>query len=292
MTQVERHAPKFAVSACTTYHTTFEQDLENYRAVGIDGIGLWEYKLVDGRDDERAERLREAGLTATFCFPGTPGIVAGGLFPEPADPAERLRLLCGSIRRFATYRPEAVVCLAGAAVGDDIPVLRRHVVAALREAAHVAGEAGVRLALEIIRPGAAPSLVSTIPQGLDLIADMQVDNVGLLVDAWHCAELPDIQEHIARHIGEILGFQVCDRAADSRGWYDRAMPGEGVLPLVDLLRAAIGAGYQGWYELEIFSDDGTLGNDYPHSLWKRLPTAVLRGGLQSFQRVWASAYRA
>jgi hypothetical protein len=60
--------PSFAVSACTTYHSTYPEDLESFRAVGIRGIGLWEYKLPTGRDAESVERLAESGLMATFCF--------------------------------------------------------------------------------------------------------------------------------------------------------------------------------------------------------------------------------
>ena len=44
--------PPFAVSACTTYHSTFADDLAAYRALGIAGIGLWEYKIPTGRDAE------------------------------------------------------------------------------------------------------------------------------------------------------------------------------------------------------------------------------------------------
>jgi len=106
--------PPFAVSACTTYHSSFAEDLANYRALDIDGIGLWEYKLPEGRDDETLARFQDSGLTATFCFPNVPGIIYGDvLFSEPKDPRERLALLKSGIRRLARFRPLAVACLVG-----------------------------------------------------------------------------------------------------------------------------------------------------------------------------------
>src|SRR5437660_8079981 len=106
--------PRFAVSACTTYHSTFAEDLANYRALDIDGIGLWEYKLPEGSDDETLASFQKSGLTATFCFPNVPGAIYGDvLFSEPRDPRERLARLKAGIRRLAKFKPLAVACLAG-----------------------------------------------------------------------------------------------------------------------------------------------------------------------------------
>src|SRR5262245_64879608 len=106
--------PPFAVSACTTYHSTFTEDLANYRALDIDGIGLWEYKLPEGRDEEMLARFQDSGLTATFCFPNVPGVIYGDvLFSEPRDPRERLMLLKSGIRRLARFKTLAVGFLSG-----------------------------------------------------------------------------------------------------------------------------------------------------------------------------------
>src|SRR5437867_11896417 len=98
--------PRFAVSACTTYHSTFAEDLANYRALDIDGIGLWEYKLPEGRDDEALARFQDSGLTATFCFPNVPGVIYGDvLFSEHKDPRQALAPVKSGIRRLAMVRP-------------------------------------------------------------------------------------------------------------------------------------------------------------------------------------------
>src|SRR5262249_21578976 len=213
--------PPFAVSACTTYHSTFADDLATHRARGIDGIGLWEYKLPEGRDDETVARFQESGLTATFCFPDVPGVIYGDvLFSEPKDPRERLARLKAGIRRLARFRPLAVACLAGPPRDFGVAVARARVVEALREAAYVAGEGGVRLALEVIRPGPGGSLASTLPEACVLIADIGVSNIDVLIDTWHFWGSPQALTDIRAHAKSIVGVQVNDRSSAARGWGD------------------------------------------------------------------------
>ena len=62
--------PKFSVSEITTFHQTFAQDLETYAAAGAEGIGVWEFKLAEDRDDTEAlAAVADAGLKATTCIP-------------------------------------------------------------------------------------------------------------------------------------------------------------------------------------------------------------------------------
>lgn len=281
--------PKFAVSDGTTYHAPFIEELTAYPAAGVRGLGLWEHKLEGDRDAERAAALADAGLHATFCFPLTPGIFTGnGHFAHPKDPEARLQILRESIRRFAIYEPEAVCILAGAPQHGDIAESRRRVVAAFQDVAAVARDSGVRLALEVISPGSAGSLCRTIPEAADLIADAGAeDTIGVLLDNWHIADEP--LENIAAYIDAIAGIQVCDRAADSLGRFDRALPGQGVLDVEGVIRTAETAGYSGWYELEIFSDDGTFGEPVPDSMWQWPAERLLAEGRAAFESVYERA---
>ena len=52
------------------------------------------------------------------------------------------------------------------------------------------------------------------------------------------------------------------------------LPGYGGADLPALLGALDAAGWDGLYDLEIFSDNGTFGNPYPDSLWD-VPAAEL-----------------
>jgi len=55
------------------------------------------------------------------------------------------------------------------------------------------------------------------------------------------------------------------------------------------MASLIEAGYDGWWELEVFSDDGTFGNDFPDSLWKFPHQELLARAKAAFDDVWAEA---
>ncbi len=277
----------FSVSASSTWHSTFAEDLRSYRAAGVDGIGIWEFKLT-GPDEESVAALRISGLRPTVCWPRVPGpLTVDPLFPGPRRAEDRTRLLCASIRRLAAFEPLAVACLAeGDLGGRTVAEARAVVVASLREAALVAEEVGVRLALEVIRPGPGANLSTTITDVLGLVHDIGVDNVDVLIDTWHFWDSPVAPEEIARHGGSVIAVQVNDFPAGSRGWYDRALPGSGVMPLPAILAALEASGFDGPYELELFSDDGPLGTRDPQSFAVRHAAQFLTLARDGFAEAW------
>src|SRR5207253_8151974 len=163
---------------------------------------------------------------------------------------------------------------------------------ALREAAYVAGEVNVRLALEVIRPGPGGSLASTIPEARALIADIGVPNIDVLIDTWHFWDSQQALTDIRAHGESIVGVQVNDRLSAARGWGDRTLPGRGDMDLTAILQAVRDSRFSGWYELEIFSDDGILGTAYADSLWKWPPRDLLRAGRDGFADVWRASLEA
>ena len=46
------------------------------------------------------------------------------------------------------------------------------------------------------------------------------------------------------------------------------------------------AGWDGFYDLEIFSDNGTFGNAWPDSLWDVPGEELARRGKEAFERAW------
>ncbi len=279
---------KFAISDGSTFHTPFVEELAAFPAMGVHGIGIWEQKLDGDRGVERAAAITDAGLTATFCFPLTPGIFAGsGFFSRPKDPDARVQMLIESVRRLAVYQPQAICLLANSEPGGDVAESRKRVVDAFRRVSAVAADLGVQLALEIISPSVSGGLATSIPQALDLIDDIGADNIGLLLDNWHITEEP--MENISASIDRIVAIQVCDRSPGFRGRFDRALPGDGDLPVAEVIRTAWAAGYRGWYELEIFSDDGTFGEPVEDSMWGWPVERLLQEGKAAFERVAAEA---
>jgi sugar phosphate isomerase/epimerase len=82
-------------------------------------------------------------------------------------------------------------------------------------------------------------------------------DVGILFDTWHLSEVS--------HVGRIRGVHVSDRTRpETRSNLDRALPGDDSRAAVRALEAGRS---DGWYDVEVMSDDGTFGDAFPDSLW-------------------------
>jgi len=276
--------PRLSISECTTYTASFDEDLAAYRAAGVEGIGLWEYKLLRGQDDRLREALRKSSLRATLCVPEVPSIVPDPFFREPQDPRSRREELCVAIRRLATFDPVAVMVLTGAP-GDDAARTRHIVVDGLRAAAEVAAEVGVILGMEPLRQTSG-SLVTTLPDTLELIDEIGAPNIRVIYDTWHFWDVPGVLEHLRAHANRLIGVQVNDWREPTRSWCDRVLPGDGVIDLPAIFGTLDGAGYSGWYDVEVFSDNGLFGNPYPDSLWNIEAAELARRAVDRFRAIW------
>jgi sugar phosphate isomerase/epimerase len=246
---------RIGICEWTTFPASFEDELAAYRAAGAGAIGILEFKL-DGIDDVRG-RLRESGLVASACLPAAGSILPSPLIPGPDEPEARVESICASVARFAELEASCVFFLTGP--GENRPA----VVEGIRRIADAGTRHGVRVALEPIHPSQAEVLspVSTIEAALELIGDAEV---GILFDTWH---LPEVS-----HVERIHGVHVADRTRPAtRSYFDRALPGADSRAA---LRALAEGGYEGWYDVEVMSDDGMFGEAFEDSLWA-LPVAEI-----------------
>ena len=268
---------------------SFEEDLRACRDGGVQGIGICEAKFPDGCTDEvLLEKFHASGLKASVCLPAVLSILPLPNFPGPQDPQARVEAMIRGIRRLAKFEPACCFCLTGPQGGLDPGGAWDIVVAGLKQAAQAAADVGVRLAVEPIHPAiqADWTIVSAIPETLALIDEVNEPNLGIGFDTWHLGETPNVLKQIATNVSRITGVHISDRRDPTRGWADRVFPGDGTLDLQEMLGTFERGGYQGWYDLEVLSDNGTFGTDYPDSLWKLPPQELVSRGRDSFMRVW------
>jgi sugar phosphate isomerase/epimerase len=279
--------PPFSISQITTFQQPFDDDLRTYRAVGAQGIGIWEIKLPDRDDAETLARVRESELTVTNCVGGVPSILPLPLLPGPDDPAERVDLFCGWIWRIAPFEPDCLVVLTGPAGDRDAGEARRLVVDALRTIGDEAAGAGVRIALEPYQRlgGEDWTIVSTLADAAALLGEADRSALGLIFDAWHLWNTP-YEDELPGVIDRVVGVHVSDYRDPTRGWLDRVLPGDGVADVPRILGAVERAGWTGPYDLEIFSDDGTFGDAFPDSLWAVPGDELARRGEAAFHASW------
>jgi sugar phosphate isomerase/epimerase len=282
--------PKFSVGQYTTPHLSFAEDLRTYVAAGATGIGIDAGLKLRGEEDDLA-LFEESPLRATYCFPSVPSVLPSEYIPGPERPQERIRAMCQGISDLAPYKPLCCVCLPGPIGSLTAREARGAAIRGLREAARVAADLDLRLALEPMHASLRDthSFVNTIPAAAELISELDVSNVGILVDVWHLWDTEDLLTEIRQCTVPILGAHLNDRRRVTRSWCDRVLPGDGVADLVGIVSALRARGFDEWYELEIFSDDGTFGAAFPDSLWKVDPSELIVEGHAKLMEIWGQS---
>jgi len=124
------------------------------------------------------------------------------------------------------------------------------------------------------------SLIWDVPGTVDLITKIDQTAFKILFDTWHLWDTTDVLEEIQRNIHLIGGVHVADWRDPTRGWIDRAFPGEGVVALNSIIEALERAGFKGFWDVEIFSDDGRFKDDFEGSLWRLPPVEIVRRATQ------------
>jgi sugar phosphate isomerase/epimerase len=281
--------PLFSISQVSTLAASFADDVRAYAAAGVDGIGVWELKLGDGTDDEALALLAASGLGSAGAVPAVPSILPLPLLPGPEAPEARIASLCASVRRLAPFRPSAIVLLTGPAGDRDPGEARRIVVDGVRTIAREAEAAGVRLALEPFQREVLEDwgMVNTLAEARELLEEVGSDAVGIQFDVWHLWNTPGLLDEIPRHAHLIAGVHVNDWREPTRGWADRALPGDGAADLPGILGVLEEVGWEGFYDLEIFSDNGAFGSTYPDALWDLDAAELARRGREAFFTCWS-----
>lgn len=285
-------APRVSVSQISTFPLTFAEDVRAYAAAGLDGLGIWELKLLEGGDAEALELLEASGLESAAAIPAHPSVLPLPLLGGPTDPDERIEAYCASLHRLAPFRPTGLVCLTGTGAGLDPDDARATVVDGLRTIGHEAESLGLRIGVEPYQRdgGEQWTIISSIPEAVALIHEVGSPALGIQFDVWHLWNTETLEEDIEREIGRFVGVHVCDRRAPTRGWVDRALPGEGIADVGRILGWLDAAGWDGLYDIEIFSDNGVFGAAYPDSLWDVPANVLLPRARAAFDRVWEAEH--
>jgi len=271
--------PRFSISQVSTLAARFADDVRAYADAGVDGIGIWELKLGD---DSLAE-FRASGLASATAVPVVPSIHPLPLLHGPGAARERIDALLRSLEVLAPYEPAAILCFTGP--GD-----RETAVRGVREIAREAERLGLRLAVEPFQLEGIESwsILNTLGDAAGFVEEVGSDAVGIQFDVWHLWNSKDVLDEIPRYAHLIAGVHVNDWREPTRGWADRVLPGNGAADLPALLGVLDDVGWEGFYDLEIFSDNGAFGSAYPDSIWDLDAAELARRGRDAFIHCWSN----
>jgi len=265
---------RFAMSEVTTYNWTFEQDVTGYARAGWAGIGVWQNKLegrgawydaipvdiLDARIVDRARRtLTQSSLRVS-------SLICAGDYTYTST-EERGRRVAHTVASIDVARQIGADCLLivpGPLRGLSHEHAAELVMRSLVEALRAAEQHGVRLAIEPLHERHT-DFINTLSEAQALVEEIDHPLCGLFLDTYHLWQTDDLLPAIERAAGRIFGVHVVDSYAEPRSQEDRLIPGDGVIPLREIVGAVERTGYDGLYEVEIMSDD-LWASDYDHLL--------------------------
>lgn len=228
-------------------------DLARLQRLGIDRHSLHRAKLEAEGHEAAAALVRGSGVTITH-------IVHSNMFTlaDPdAWPAEG-RALMESIDTAAALEVPIIYGTTGPAGGltweEAIGNLSR---ALIVPRAH-AGERGVQLLFETTNPQYAD--IDCFHSLRDTLLGVEAVGAGICLDIHASWTEAGLDRTIARAAPLIGLVQVSDYAPGSRT-LDRAVPGEGVIPLERIIGWILATGYGGLFDIELVDAAGTTDRD-------------------------------
>jgi len=275
-------SPPFGISQYTTWPQTFEQDLELYREAGVEHVEICEAKLDASDPHPQLRYLRDSGLKVSSVQPRLHSLFPDFPRPEPKSPRDRMLRFRETIQLFGRYFPgTTLVTISGAAPSGDYELAYRTAREEYKGIARIAADHGVRVALEPLNPILmnVDTFVCSLAQAGRIVDEVDHPQFGMFLDVWHFWEDAGAAIQIQKYAGKIFGVHVNDWRTP-RSFGDRYLPGDGVIPLVALLKAIRKAGYSGAYTLEIFSELRLIG-----SLWAD-PRRTVTEGARAFREIW------
>jgi sugar phosphate isomerase/epimerase len=232
---------------------------------GIRAIDPWRDQVAGVGLDRAVRAVRDAGLELS-------GYCRGGMFTS--DAARRGEVRDDNRRAVDEATALGAPCIVlvvgglpqysrpGSEASKDIAAARTQVEDAIAEMLDYARAASMPLAIEPLHPAYAAdrACVNTTKQALDICDRLDPQRSGALgvaLDVYHIWWDPEVASQIARAGKDrLLAFHVCDWLVPTRDILnDRGMMGDGVIDIKGLRAAVEAAGFAGYSEIEIFSNE-------------------------------------
>ena len=235
--------PRLAVNNLSTATWSLEQDVELYSTLGVNAIGLYWDKLKAIGIDRGIGLITAAGLRTVNLFARTTTVHDPRRWP---DEHAEMRAVIEAASRLGAPLVAITIGAAGPLSWEDATdALGRW----LEPVLPVAGEHGVTLAIEQTMPVRVEvGWVHSLRDSIDVARRL---GVGAVLESNYCFNERGIDGLIADNADVIATVQLADLVPPSTVVPDRAVPGDGVIPIERLVRTAVTAGFTGPFELEM-----------------------------------------
>ena len=243
---------RLSINELTTFRWTFEEDVHNYKAAGIDGIGVWRQKLSDYGEEKGIELLLESGLRVSSL------LWAGGFTgSEGRSHKESVEDGKEAVRLASAMDADCLIVYSGPRAGHTHNHARRLLRSALDQLLPLANDVDLDLAVEPMHPGCAAdwTFLTELEEAIDLLGAYDTEHLKLAFDTYHLCQNGSVASMLGEIVPRIAIVQLGDAKEPPQGEPNRSPLGEGVLPLAEVVSTLQAAGYQGYYDIELMGED-------------------------------------
>jgi len=243
---------RLAVSELTTFRWSFDEDVAQYLAAGIAAIGVWRQKLADVGERKGRQLLAESGIAVSSLqwaggFTGSDG----HSYEESLADARQ------AISTATEIRAGCLIIHSGARGVHTHKHARRLFRQALDKLLPVAEERGIALAVEPMTSdcGGEFTFLNCLDETYDLVSTYQSPALGIALDVYHWGHQPQFMERLPQLAPRLALVQLGDGHKPPRGEPNRCQLGDGTIPLRQIVHELIGAGYEGYFEVELMGEE-------------------------------------
>jgi len=245
---------RLCIHTITTKPWSIEVSAEKYSSGGVKGITVWRDALTGRNIRQTGEMLRNYGLSVV-------SLCRGGFFPS-VDKKKREASIDDNRRAIEEAHElgtNLIVLVCGADPLQPLEVSRNQIFDGISAVLPEAEAAGVKLAIEPLHPMYADtrSAINTLCQANDMAEALASPFAGVAVDVYHLWWDPALETEIERcgRNNNLLAFHICDWKSPTADMLnDRGLMGEGCIPIRKIRSWVERAGFNGFIEVEIFSD--------------------------------------
>lgn len=243
---------RLSMNQMTTFRWSFEEDLENYVAAGLEAIGVWRQKLSDCGEERGIELLAQSGLeVSNLLWAGGFTGSDGRTFRESIDDGLE------AVRLASQMHAECLVLYSGARAGHTHNHARRLLREALRELVAAAADYDCMLALEPMHPVCAGdwTFLTSLSEALALIQVIDSPHLKLVLDTYHFGLEEGLLGRLATFAPRIAVVHLGDCKEAPDGENNRCPLGQGRVPLADIIATLEGAGFRGCFDVELLGEE-------------------------------------
>lgn len=243
--------PNLSVNEVSTYKWSFDDDVVSYVEHGFDAIGVWRPKLEEYGIEKGIELLSDSGLRVSSL-----GWAGGFTGSDGRSFNESVHDALDAIDLAAQLDAECLVVVVGDRNGHTNRHVRRVLLQALTELTEAASALHIDIAIEPMHAGSGSQgcFLNDIQSTVEVIGDIGWPGIGIVFDSYHLGHDPRSVEWLSEIASLIRLVQLGDARHAPMGEQDRCLLGQGRLPLSNCIEALEEAGYDGFFELELFGE--------------------------------------